>query len=207
MGRETAAWWRALSDVGDCQPLVGFLDDDPTRAGEVVDGVPVKGAIAWLDEHPRHEALIAIGSAAARSELDSRLGGSAVDLATLVHPTAVIGPGSEIGPGTIIGPNVVLTRDITIGRCAIVNYGAMLGHDGVVGDYAFVGPGARMGGDVAVGRAAWVGIGATVIEGTRIGDGATVAAGAVVIDDVPDGTTVVGVPARVIRRANDRGPR
>ena len=41
--------------------------------------------------------------------------------------------------------------------------------------------------------------GATVIQGRRIGKNAVVGAGAVVIHDVPADTTVVGVPARVIR--------
>jgi serine O-acetyltransferase len=42
--------------------------------------------------------------------------------------------------------------------------------------------------------------GAIVIGDIRIGDNAIVGAGAVVVEDVPPGCTVVGVPARVIRR-------
>jgi acetyltransferase-like isoleucine patch superfamily enzyme len=41
-----------------------------------------------------------------------------------------------------------------------------------------------------------LGVGVSVVPGVRIGAGATVGAGAVVISDVPDGETVVGVPAR-----------
>jgi serine O-acetyltransferase len=40
--------------------------------------------------------------------------------------------------------------------------------------------------------------GASVLGGIHIGDGATIGAGAVVVKDVPAGTTVVGVPAKII---------
>lgn len=43
-----------------------------------------------------------------------------------------------------------------------------------------------------------LGMGAIVLGPVRIGDGVRVGAGAVVIHDVPDGATVVGVPARIV---------
>lgn len=52
--------------------------------------------------------------------------------------------------------------------------------------------------DVSVGAGAWLGVRATVLAGVTIGDGAIVAAGAVVTRDVPSGSVVAGVPARVI---------
>jgi serine O-acetyltransferase len=42
-----------------------------------------------------------------------------------------------------------------------------------------------------------IGTGAKIIGPVRIGEGATIGANAVVVDDVPAGSTVVGVPARV----------
>jgi acetyltransferase-like isoleucine patch superfamily enzyme len=53
-----------------------------------------------------------------------------------------------------------------------------------------------LAGDVRVGDRSWIGIGASVRQGVRIGDGVIVGAGAAVVSDVPDGLTVVGVPAR-----------
>lgn len=47
--------------------------------------------------------------------------------------------------------------------------------------------------------------GASVLGPVRVGRGAVVAAHAVVVDDVPPGATVVGAPARVIRRASIAG--
>jgi acetyltransferase EpsM len=52
---------------------------------------------------------------------------------------------------------------------------------------------------VRVGSCAFVGIGAQVIQCLAVGEGAVVGAGAVVLQDVPDGATVVGVPARVVK--------
>ena len=49
-------------------------------------------------------------------------------------------------------------------------------------------------------RGATVGAGAVLLPGVRIGQGALIGAGAVVVDDVPGGATVVGNPAREVRR-------
>ncbi len=43
-----------------------------------------------------------------------------------------------------------------------------------------------------------------LIEGVRIGRGAVVAAGAVVISDVEPDTVVAGIPARVIKRKDEK---
>jgi sugar O-acyltransferase (sialic acid O-acetyltransferase NeuD family) len=201
MGRETAAWWRSVHGAHGGAPLVGFVDDRLAEDQPLVDGMPILGRVSWLDDSRGYTALIGVGDPAARAELDAQLSRRCVSLETLVHPSAVTGPSVARVAGSIVGPNVVLTRDISVGRCAIVNFGALVGHDGSIGDYAFVGPGTNLGGNVTVGTSAWVGIGATIIEGIRIGDGALVAAGAVVIDDVPDGAMAAGVPAVVRPRA------
>jgi serine O-acetyltransferase len=49
-----------------------------------------------------------------------------------------------------------------------------------------------------IGDNVFIGAGARVLGGIRVGNGAVIGANAVVIRDVPDGATVVGVPAHVI---------
>ncbi|TDE33719.1 DapH/DapD/GlmU-related protein, partial [Antarcticimicrobium sediminis] len=45
----------------------------------------------------------------------------------------------------------------------------------------------------------WIGDKATILAGLTVGRGATVAANSVVTTDVPSGSVVAGVPAKVIR--------
>jgi acetyltransferase-like isoleucine patch superfamily enzyme len=49
-------------------------------------------------------------------------------------------------------------------------------------------------------RGASIGSNATILCGVTIGEGAVVGAGSVVTRDVPEGATVVGNPARVLRQ-------
>jgi serine O-acetyltransferase len=50
-----------------------------------------------------------------------------------------------------------------------------------------------------IGDNVFIGAGARVLGGISIGDGAAIGANAVVINDVPPGTTAVGIPARIVR--------
>jgi sugar O-acyltransferase (sialic acid O-acetyltransferase NeuD family) len=198
MGREAAAW---VAEAG-LAPLLGFLDDDPTRLGATVADQRVFGGLDWLDDHPGVEVVLGVGSPQGRAAVLRSLDERGIRPATVVHPSARIGPRTNIGPGSIICPGAVLTCDIRLGRAVIVNYGALLGHDGRVGDAAFIAPGAHVAGNVTIGERADVGIGASIIPGITIGPEAVVGAGAVVIRDVEPGATVVGVPARPLEPRN-----
>ncbi len=117
-----------------------------------------------------------------------------------VHPTAIIGRGVTIGEGTMVLPGVVINTGARIGRAVIVNTGVVVEHDCVLDDGSHASPGSVLCGGVSVGRRSWVGAGATVIPVRRIGADVVVGAGSTVISDVGDGETVVGSPARPIRR-------
>lgn len=88
---------------------------------------------------------------------------------------------AKIAPGFAIHiPRGIFIGATTIGANFIVNTGALV-HWEVrsVGDNVYIGPGAKVIGD------------------TIIGNNVTVVANSLVMSDVPDNSTVVGVPARI----------
>ena len=137
-----------------------------------------------------------------------------MDLKTLrqTDQDAVILPGGAVMGDVTLGPdcsvwfNAVLRGDgraIVLGRGCNVQDCAVLHsekHDTVLGDYVSVGHGAIVHGAV-VGDNTVVGMGATLLDFARIGKNCMVGAGAVVTGkmDAPDGSLVLGNPAKVVR--------
>lgn len=179
---------------------IAFLDDLHPELTEVL-GWPVLGKVAdaarFLDDYP--DAVVAVGNNQRRMELIDMLRESGFGLPVICHPSAVISRSATIGPGCVLFATTVVNTGARLGKGCIVNTGASIDHDCLLADAVHVSPGARLGGAVEVGRASWIGIGASIRELTVIGERVMVGAGAAVVGDVPDGVTVTGVPAGIVR--------
>lgn len=142
-------------------------------------------------------AVVAIGNAKIRAAIQSQLPSVAP---ALVHPTSVISASARVGSGTVVMPNTVVNAHTVIGDGVIINSGAVVEHDCKVGDYSHICPNTSVAGSVTIGTHSWIGIGSAIIQLLTIGNNVTVGAGSVVIRNVPDGQTVVGNPAKLIKR-------
>lgn len=89
------------------------------------------------------------------------------------------GYGVVINPFCKIGRNCIIFQDVTIG-VAKPGEGTP-----IIGDNVFIGCGAKVLGKI------------------KIGDNVKIGAGAVVVKDVPSDVTVVGVPAKIIKKKED----
>ena len=105
-----------------------------------------------------------------------------------IHPNATIGDNLFIdhGNGVVIGETAI------IGDNVVIYHGVTLGATGKVS-------GKR---HPTVGNNVLIGANATILGNIYIGDNAKIGAGAVVLEDVKNNTTVVGIPARVVRDYN-----
>ncbi|WP_242884386.1 NeuD/PglB/VioB family sugar acetyltransferase [Actinomadura litoris] len=202
-GRETAQAVTALPG----RRLLGFVDDDPGRAGVLVDGVPILGGAKAVEAAPDAQVVVCVGSPAVydgRRRIVERLGLPPARYATLLHPSAWVSPSSRIGPGSVVLAQTVLTASARVGAHVAIMPHVTVTHDDVVEDYATVASGVRLGGGVRVGAGAYLGAGALIRQGVEIGPGALVGMGAVVLRDVPPGEVWVGSPARYLRPAPHR---
>lgn len=117
---------------------------------------------------------------------------------SVIHKSAVIEQGAILGEGCQIMANAVIGAEAWIGSQVIVNTKASVDHETILEDGSEVGPGATLCGLIKVQSGAWVCAGATILPRVTIGRNSVVGAGSVVTRDVPEGVTIVGVPAKKI---------
>jgi sugar O-acyltransferase (sialic acid O-acetyltransferase NeuD family) len=178
---------------------IAFLDERHPKLARVLDW-PVIGkdteAERFLAEYP--ESVVAIGDNRLRLASMAALEKAGFRLPVIAHPHSWLSPSARIGVGTVLIAGTVVNARATLGRGCIVNTGATVDHDCVIGDGVHISPGAHLGGEVMVGERTWIGIGAAVRQCVKIGAEVMVGAGAAVVDDLADGVTAVGVPAKVV---------
>lgn len=189
--------------AGTAYELLGFIDDR-AAPGQEVHGVPVRSGFAALEACPSPLSLyVAIGDLAVHRSLVERLRtlGCRLHFPNIIHPQASVDPDRvQLGIGNYVAAGSRVTAEVRIGDFNVVNLNSVLAHDVVLGSRCQVHPGAILNGEARLGDEVVIGAGAVLMPRLRVGARAVVGIGAVVGSDVPAGSTVVGNPARVIRR-------
>lgn len=106
--------------------------------------------------------------------------------------------GIEIHPGATIGKGLLIDH----------GSGVVIGETAVIGDDCTIYQGVTLGGTgkdkgkrhPTLGNNVLVGSGAKILGPFTVGDNARIAANAVVLDAVPENSTAVGAPARIVRK-------
>ncbi len=143
---------------------------------------------------------------------DSRIGDECSVVASMLEE-AVLESGVEVGPFSHLRPGSHLETGVHVGnfvevKASRLGRGTKVGHFSYVGD-AEVGEEVNIGAGTVtcnydgekknvtvIGDRAFVGSDTMLVAPVRLGEDAKTGAGAVVTEDVPDGATVAGVPAR-----------
>ena len=110
--------------------------------------------------------------------------------------------GIEIHPGATIGRRLVIDHGM----------GIVIGETAEIGDDCLIYHGVTLGGtgkDVGkrhptIGNNVLIGTGAKVLGPIKVGDNSRIAANSVVLKEIPEDSTAVGIPARVVRIAGQK---
>jgi acetyltransferase-like isoleucine patch superfamily enzyme len=133
---------------------------------------------------------------------------------TRIWQFVVVLPQARIGRDGNICAHCFIENDVRVGDRVTLKNGVYLWDGFDVEDDVFIGPNATFTNDLRprsrrltapllptrIRRGASIGAGAVILPGLTIGEQAMVGAGAVVTRDVASGETVVGNPARPLRR-------
>jgi len=179
--------------------VLGFVDNTHVL-GELINDMQVLGDDElWRSEdyHINGQIIVALGDQLLRRSLSLEVLEKYGQLATVVHPSAVISQTAKLGSGVVVNANVVINANVKLGQFCILNTACVIEHDCDLGDGVQVGPSAVLAGNVKCAEDAFIGAGATIIPNVKIGARAVIGAGASIIEDVPADTTVVGVPGKL----------
>lgn len=178
---------------------VDAILDDGIPAGTSILTHSVRGGKESLEHYPpeTYAIHVGIGNNTTRRHVAAMCREKGFSLATICHPAAWCEKHTDIDPGTFIAAHAFIGVRTHIEEGCIINTAATIDHDCYIGPYTHVCPGVHIAGDVRIGSGTLIGTGTSIIPGITIGANCTIGAGAAVVTDVPDGTTVVGVPARI----------
>jgi sugar O-acyltransferase (sialic acid O-acetyltransferase NeuD family) len=121
-------------------------------------------------------------------------------LPSLVHPSACIDASSHLEDGCVIYPLCNVGAHVRISIGALLNNSTVISHESSIGGAAYLSPAVVLSGRVTIGESAFLGAGVIVSNGCRVGAGSRIGIGSVVTQDVPDGSSAIGNPLRVLDR-------
>ena len=193
MGRE----FKYMADESGQWPEVVFIDDQAET--EQLLGCPVYRFQMFRARFAPADVrfVVAIGEPKFRREAFERMNRAGYTGGVLVHPSAYISPDAAVGEGTAVCQAVHIGSQAQIGKNCYLSRNASVGHDAVVGSHTRLGVNAFIGGHTVIGENAFIGAGALLRDRIRFGSASVAALGAAVFEDVPDGVTVIGNPARM----------
>ena len=210
---------RYIKDAKKTTPIKATLQTkgplDPCDV-DVFGSTPL--AIAWGDLEEINRFLEVNRDLIEKVHLENDRRLSAIPMLDLtkvnarIEPGALIREGVEIEDHAVIMMGAVINIGAVIGSGTMIDMNAVLGARATVGKKCHIGAGSVLAGvleppsatPVIIEDDVMVGANCVILEGVRVGKGAVVAAGSVVTKDVPEGSVVAGVPAKVIKTKDEQ---
>ena len=201
-GREVADTVHDINAKAETYRIAGFIDDDETKRGSVINDIEVKGGIDFLLEQSNSSngvyAVIAIGDPKTKEKIAARLEG-AVEWENIIHPAAIISKYASMGVGNIFQAYSLANANVKIGDHCLINARSGTGHDVALGNYVSIMSMCDITGNCRLLDRVYVATNVCIIPGIIISEDAFLGAGSVIVKDVEAGATMIGNPARRVK--------
>ncbi|QFJ56091.1 acetyltransferase [Pseudobutyrivibrio xylanivorans] len=197
-GREVLGLVETINEINPTWNVLGFIDDNL----QALDGFDLEykilGKISEWQPKDNEQYVLAIAAPKVKEKIVPILKERGAKFATVIHPTATVSRTSAIGEGLVLFRHASISVNCEVDEFVFFNAYAQIGHDVKVGKYSTLCPKSAMAGGTTLGECVFVGTSASTYPGIKIGNGATIGMNSAVIRNVKPGTTVMGVPAKVM---------
>ncbi|WP_294139817.1 sialic acid O-acetyltransferase [Culturomica massiliensis] len=197
MGRTVYDLANESVGYGEDFSIKGFLDDNL----QVLDGFehypPLLGRICEYIPQQNDVFISSIGGncRVGCTETIEAKGGKFVNI---IHKTARIGTNVKMGHGNLIGAFVSIGADVCIGNYNMIQSYTVIGHDARIGNEVRIDTQVVCVGGIIVEDEVSIHTHAVISHNVIVGQGAKVGACSFVMRKVKPGTTVFGVPAKIL---------
>jgi len=201
-GHARAVAWlvEEINQERDSWNLIGFIDEDATRKGLVMNGYPILGSFEHLNGAiTKAYAVCAVANPQLKKKLIGKGLQAGYKFVNLIHPNVRMSKHISMEEGNMICAGNIIGVNVSLGNHIIINFNCTIGHDSVIADLCTLAPAVNVAGNVAIGQGCDIGIDSTIIQGVAIGEWTVLGAGAVATKDLPPYCTAVGVPAKPIK--------
>ena len=178
--------------------IKGFIDDNTHQLDNFENYPSIVGTISEYIPQEDDIFICSIGGESRRAcmEMIINRGG---DFITMIHPTSRIGTNVHIGKGSYIGAYTIIAADAYIDDYNFIQSHVIVGHDCKIGMWNRIDSYVMLVGATEIGTECMLHTRCMISHNVHIGNGVHVGAGSLVINDVENGTTVFGSPARRIK--------
>lgn len=186
-----------IEDINKTKPtylILGFLDDDPSKAGNKFCGYKVLGKSEKLrelyDKYQVYAAVAVVSPEKRKSIVQSQRDFPRWE--TLIHPNATIAESSIIGKGCLLFPNATISVECIIGDFCLFHMLSAVGSDCKIGSYSSMMTSSSISGHSVVGECCYMEAHSCLYPYAVIGRNVHIEFGAVANKNCAD-NSVIGV--------------
>jgi sugar O-acyltransferase (sialic acid O-acetyltransferase NeuD family) len=179
--------------------LLGFVDDNVSLHGQIINGLPVLGGIDSLENFTDLNVVIGISDPILKIRVIKKIMkiNKFIDFPTILHPSVSINSRFiKFGVGNIVSECCLFTTNIEIGDFNTFNTRVTLGHDVKVGNFNSFNPNVQISGNVIIGSSNFFAVNCVILQGILIGNDNFIGASSLVIKKIKDNTKLFGIPAQ-----------